>query len=395
MRRTVVLLWAVLAVVSGPVLHAQPDPRRMSGVPLPVGDVPTGTVTVRVLRGSFANPVVSQTVEMTGVSGPLQATTDEAGRAEFTGLTPGTRLKAHATVAGQRLDSQEFTVPASGGIRLMLVSSEVDDSSPAAVAPTAGDVVIGDESRFVFELGEDGMSVYYAFQLMNRSGAPVEPRTPLVFELPEEARSTALLEGSSPQAVVAGRELRIAGPIQPGPTLVQLAYSIPYASADLVIEQRLPAPLEHVAVVAQKVGDMQLASPQIAEQRTMPAQGNLYIAGRGGPVRAGEVLRFHFTNVPHHPTWPRNVALVLAVLVLAGGVWSAFRPRGARSEVAAKRGVLEAHRDQLFEELSTLETDRGRNDDPEEYALRRRELVAALEEVYAQLDDEVALGRAS
>jgi hypothetical protein len=33
--------------------------------------------------------------------------------------------------------------------------------------------------------------------------------------------------------------------------------------------------------------------------------------------------------------------------------------------------------------------------DPEHYAARRRDLVAALEEIYAALDDEVAVSRAS
>ena len=28
-----------------------PDPKQMSGVPLPTGDIPAGTVTVRVVRG--------------------------------------------------------------------------------------------------------------------------------------------------------------------------------------------------------------------------------------------------------------------------------------------------------------------------------------------------------
>ena len=68
----------------------------------------------------------------------------------------------------------------------------------------------------------------------------------------------------------------------------------------------------HVAVVAQKVGEMQLSSPQMREQQTMPANGNLYIAGRGAAVPANQCSTFTFTGVPHHSTWPRNVALGLA-----------------------------------------------------------------------------------
>lgn len=401
MRLSVAALTLIACVAAFPSTglgQGMPNPAEMSGVPLPVGDMTAGTVTVRVLRGSFANPVPSLTVEMIGGTTPLTATTDEAGRAEFRGLTPGTRLTARAVIAGQSLESQPFTVPGSGGIRLMLVAPDPAAGparSPDAPA-SAGSVILGDESRFVFEMGEDGLSVFYVLQIVNRSGAPVEPDRPLVFELPAEARSATVLDGSSPLASVTGGKLQVAGPVPPGPTVVQLAYTMPLTGAELVIEQPLPAPLAHVAVVAQKVGAMELTSPQIVEQRTMPAQGHLYIAGRGGPVQAGETLRFHFTGVPHHPTWPRNLVLGLAVLILAAGVWAAVSSGGSRRREASRHRQLQADRDRLFHELTTLETrHRAREVDPEQYALRRRELVSALETVYAALDDDVALGRAS
>lgn len=423
----VLLLAGVIGVGVGAAPAQQmPNPSQMSGVPLPVGDVPAGTVTVRVIRGSFANPVSSLTVELAGSGGTKQATTNEIGRAEFSGLTPGARVKATALVAGERLESQEFAVPAAGGIRLILVASDPGGASggstpapgaaspgtgapatgspgsgspgtgAAAVPARPGEVVLGDESRFVFEMGEDGLSVFYILQVLNPSSAPVQPAAPLVFELPEDARGATVLQGSSPQGVAAGRQLTISGPFAPGPTIVQLAYTMPYAGQSLVIEQRLPIALAHLAVVAQKIGDLQLASPQIAEQRTMPAQGNLYIAGRGGPVAAGSVLRFDFSGVPAHPTWPRDVAIGLALLVLAGGAWGAVRAGGARAADAAARRQLEARRDRLFDELAALDAgDHGQDIDPERYAERRRELVAALEGIYVTLDEDVAVSRAS
>jgi hypothetical protein len=171
---------------------------------------------------------------------------------------------------------------------------------------------------------------------------------------------------------------------------------MPYSGPNVVIRQRIPVPLDHVAVVAQKVGDLQLSSPQIADQRTMPAQGNLYIAARGGAVAAGTVLEFSFSNVPHYATWPRNLAIGLALLVLVGGAAAALRPGSARTGRSAERERLEARREKLFDELMALEAGhRERRVDPERYAERRRELVAALERVYLALDDEVAVGRAS
>ena len=102
----------------------------MSGVPLPVNDVAPGTVTVRVIRGSLANVVPGQDVELQVGGASRTVKTNDAGRAEFNGLAPGTRVKAMTVVDGERLESQEFDVPATGGIRLMLVAA-----APAASAP--------------------------------------------------------------------------------------------------------------------------------------------------------------------------------------------------------------------------------------------------------------------
>ena len=393
-----------LALAQAPGVAAQmPDARQMSGIPRPDPQLPTGTVTVRVARGSFANPVTSQTVELTVAGVARQAATDAQGRAEFTGLASGARVKATAVIAGERLESQEFAVPASGGVRLALIGADpgADPASAAATpgAPAAqpGTVVFGEESRFVFELGDDGLSVFYVLQVKNAASSPVQPEQPVVFDLPVDARNAAVLEGSSPQGRVSGRRVEIAGPFQPGNTVVQVAYTLPYGRASLEVEQPLPLRLMHVAVVAQKVGDMQLNSPQMPEQRTMPANGNLYIAGRGGEVPAGQPLRFAFSGLPHHATWPRDLALALAFLILVGGAWSTWRS-GALTGTARtshRRRELESRRDTLFDQLTALES-RHREGavPPDEYGRQRRDLVTELEQVYAALD-EAAVPRAS
>ena len=398
-----VLALIVTALIATPVSGQMPNPQQMSGVPLPVGDVPTGTVTVRVIRGSFANPIASQTVEIAGGGSPMTAVTNEIGRAEFKGLSPGTRVRATATVAGERLESQEFTIPQTGGIRLILVAPEGTSATPprgaaplAGAPATPGIVVLGEDSRFVFEMGEDGLTVFYVLQIQNSGAGPVQPEAPITFELPADARGAAVMEGSSPQATVSGRTLKIAGPFSPGVTSVQLGYTMPLRGAELTIEQKLPLTLMHVAVVAQKVGDMRLASPQIAEQRDMPAQGNLYIAARGGAVQAGDVLRFDFSGMPHEVTWPRTLAVALALVILLGGAWSAFRTGAAGSNERAEHQQLVARRDRLFDELAALEARQQDGAvDPVEYAARRRDLIDALERLYAALDEQVAMSRAS
>src|SRR4051794_29983455 len=116
-----VLTLIVAALAAGPFASGtaaqMPDARQMSGVPLPVSDLPVGTVTVRVVRGTITNVIPGQPVDLTGGPSLLSSKTDAAGRAEFSGLVPGTRVKASATVDGVRLESQEFSIPQAGGVR--------------------------------------------------------------------------------------------------------------------------------------------------------------------------------------------------------------------------------------------------------------------------------------
>ena len=70
---------------------AQPDPRQMSGLPLPDGGLPDGTITVRVVRGAVTNNVPGQAVELRQGDTVETAVTDAEGRATFLALNHITR----------------------------------------------------------------------------------------------------------------------------------------------------------------------------------------------------------------------------------------------------------------------------------------------------------------
>ena len=55
------MLWGATGATD---VAGQPDPRQMSGLPLPDPGLPDGTVTVRVIRGQIANNVPDQLVEL-------------------------------------------------------------------------------------------------------------------------------------------------------------------------------------------------------------------------------------------------------------------------------------------------------------------------------------------
>jgi hypothetical protein len=407
--RRVIAMYA-LALVSGasgaqplfaqqvPAGGQMPDAKQMSGIPLPVADLAAGTVTVRVVRGSMANVVADHPVELSGGPSPIIARTNESGRAEFSGLRPGTRVTATTTVDGEQLESQEFTIPATGGVRVALVASNrqagqpaADGQQPSQRPAQPGVVVLGERSRFIVEMGNEALNVYNLFEIVNASQDPVQPPNPLVFELPTAAVGAGTLEGSSPQATVAGKRVTVAGPFAPGSTIVQFGYSLPIKAGMITVDQTLPVALNQFSLMAQKIGSLQVESPQMSEQREMPLQQQTFIVGKGPGLKAGDTISLTFRGLAHAPTWPRNVALALALVILAGGVLGSMRTGAPAAEHVERRRRLEAKRDRLFTELASIEEQHHeRTIDPERYAARRRDLVSALERVYAEMDEEAA-----
>ena len=376
-----------------------PDPKQMAGIPRPVDDLPDGAVSVRLIRGSLSNNITGHAVDMHAGSKVTTVNTDENGRAEFKGLAPGATVKFTADVDGEHLESKEFAAPGRGGIRLMLVATDpTKKDAPASPAQT-GPVVIGDQSRFVLQPREESIEIFYLLDIANNQSVPVNPPAPFVIDLPDGASGSAIMDGSSPQASVKGTRVTVQGPFAPGHTFVQVATALPAQDGSIDIAQKLPANLEQLTVIVKKLGDTTLKSPQLKEQREMPADGDTFIAATGGPVTAGQPIQLTVDGIPHHSQAPRRIALALAAAVVAIGAWFAARSTGDREARSAERKRLIARREKLFAELGRLEQDRrgGRVDD-RRYAPRREELVSSLEAIYNALEsheaEPVAAGRA-
>jgi hypothetical protein len=369
-----------------------PDAKEMSGIPRPVDDLPDGAVSVRLIRGSLSNNIAGHAVQLRVGSTTLTVKTDDTGRAEFKGLTPGATLKASADVDGEHLESGEFPAPARGGIRMLLVAT--DPNKPAAPKPApgapaqTGPVVIGDQSRFVLQPREEAVEIFYLLDVSNSQSVPVNPPAPFAFDLPPNATGAAIMDGSSPQASVKGIRVAVQGPFAPGHTFVQVGAVLPAEGGSIDVRQTLPANLAQLAVIVKKIGsDTTLRSPQIKEQREMPADGEVFIAATGGPVTAGQPIQIVVEGVPHHSQAPRRVALALAFAVAVVGGWFATSSTDAAPVEAAERKRLIARREKLFGELARLDQDhRGGRIDARRHASRREELVSSLEAVYNALE---------
>jgi len=366
-----------------------PDPKQMAGIPRPVTDLPDASISVRLIRGQLSNNIASHLVELHFANGRvIKVNTDDAGRAQFDKVPPGV-VKASADVDGEHLESQEFEAPKQGGIRLMLVATDKNaKAAPEAPALPAvkGTVTLTDNSRIVFEPGDENVAVYYILEIFNNNTNPVNPDPPFAFDMPNGAQGTTILDGSSPIVRNNGKHVSLAGPVPPGKTVIQLVAEMPADTGTINVTQTFPAALDRLAVLVKKVGDTKLESPTIERQQDFPNEGQVVIGAMGGTIAAGKPIELHLVDLPHHSRVPRYTALSLAGAVLLAGVWGATRKQDVRA-TDAERKRLTSRREKLFGELVKIERERRAGRSDECAAARREELVAQLEHIYGALDD--------
>ena len=107
---------------------------RAAGMPLDDGTLPPGTLVVRLVEGAFTRDLAGQTVDVLLGDGRREsALTGPDGRARFDRLPAGDRVQVTATVGDEGLESESFTMPGQGGVRVLLVTGD-GTATPAAHA---------------------------------------------------------------------------------------------------------------------------------------------------------------------------------------------------------------------------------------------------------------------
>ncbi len=98
---------------------------RAAGMPLPDGELPPGSLTVRVVQGAFTANLSGIPVEVHVTGQPaLRKQTGALGRAEFAHLPIGVEARALALVNGERLESETFRIPVESGVRVLLIAGD-------------------------------------------------------------------------------------------------------------------------------------------------------------------------------------------------------------------------------------------------------------------------------
>jgi hypothetical protein len=375
--------------------HAQlnmPDPALIHGKAIPAPELPTGTVTVRVVRETIGNNVSGQTVRVTTGSASRTDSTDEEGRAEFPNLVSGVEGRAEVTVNGEALVSDPFTVPSSGGLRVILVAGlkeatarrQKQQAEEAAAPPVKGSVVFGGGTRIVMEFRDDRLQMFYMLDVVNNARNRVDIGGPLIIQLPTGAGGAATMEGTSPSASVSGDVVTVLGPFAPGSTLVNIGFVLTYDHPDVTITQTWPAPVEQVTVAMERVGSANMTSPQFSESRDVSAgDGTPYLVANGPALAANGMLTLQLTELPVHSRTPVYVGVGIALAVLAFGTWLAFG--GQRKDEDLRRRLVQ-RRDTLLGELARLEARHQRDALDAKGVARRQRLLGELEQIYGELD---------
>jgi hypothetical protein len=368
-----------------------PDPSAIAGTPLPAPELPARTVTVRVVRERMGNNVAGQDVTLTVGTDKRTVKTDAQGRAQFDGLSVGATVQATTVVDGETLTSQQFPVPATGGVRVALIAgiaaakaAEKTAADAAAREPARPGVVeIGPESRIIIEFQDDNLTIFYLLEVVNNARTPIDIGGPLMIRLPTGAAGASMMQGSSPRASAQGDLVTITGPFPPGKTLAQIGFSLPQAGASLRLEQTWPAALAQVFVGMEKIGNMQIASPQLTDIGERTSDGQPFIIATGGRLNAGDTLVLNLTGLPAHSMTQRNVALIAALVMFAIGAWFVWSPAKVHAAQDAKLG---ARREKLINEIVALEKKRRQKplSDADEARLQRA--TSELERVIAELD---------
>jgi hypothetical protein len=378
-----------------------PDPRLMHGQAIPAGELPAGSVTVRVVRQMVGNNIAGVEVELHGAGDVRRATTAADGRAQFAGVPVAARVHAVAVVEGERLESSPFAVPAAGGVRTILVAGlglgltgsdpTVPGKSDSGKIPgTVGSdpvktLAFGNNTRFAIEFQDDTIAVFYLLEIVNSTGAPVGLASPLQISLPDGASGASALEGASPLVAVSGRQVTIAGPIPAGVTPIPVAYRLESWGAREEIAQTFPLRIDQLAIGVQRLTGLTVESAQATNVRDAALGGHAFLIASGPALPAGTPLRLTLAGLPHRSPWPRYLALGLAAAIAGLGVWLARTPASGGGR--PRRATLEARRTKGLAALSALDAKHREGGVAEAaYERQRAALVADLERVYADLD---------
>jgi hypothetical protein len=137
MRSALVRAALALSVLLVAVTPASAQMFGALGKPLPSGELPNGTLSVRVIQGDASQPAIGVDVTVTVAGSGRAARTDSEGRALFPGIPAGATVQASVRGPDGEIKSDQFPFPDKGGVRVLLTTKPLT-ADPGGAGPGGG-----------------------------------------------------------------------------------------------------------------------------------------------------------------------------------------------------------------------------------------------------------------
>ncbi|HEX7596924.1 MAG TPA: hypothetical protein VF518_01850 [Polyangia bacterium] len=432
--------WLILTTVlmAGAAVAQPPgmgEGHDMAARPLMAGDLPVGTVTVRVGRGGMTNAAVGVDVvaTVTARDGKVSKRTEkvkEDGRATFAGLPVGALFRAETAIDGESLQTAAFDIPSEGGARLMLVSRSPADSEKAEAAPAAGQgtptnppinphaphagghpgamaepagkipdgmettsdpsVLQGsNSSKMMIDRREEALEIMENLVLENTAKKVFLPgQSGLPIPLPVEATNAEAIEGGNRLSGDKGSTLFLHDPVPPSapgqvPVQARFGFFMPTGGeSSLTFRQPMPFGLERPVVMLPEATHLTLSAPGVQAMAPQSDDHGRHVQiYQLASVPRNGVLVFTLTGLPTRGTLGKSIAGVLTLALFLAASLSLRRPKALPAAAQLTR-----RREQLFAELVEA-TRQAAGPDDGQSDKKRAELVADIEAVDLKLAD--------
>ncbi|MCG8423099.1 MAG: hypothetical protein MJE77_34790 [Proteobacteria bacterium] len=416
---------------------------RQAGQPEPV---PGASVEIVRVSGGAGQPAPSgraaRGVQAQAQSaGPMRSFTDGQGQARFADLAPGAQYRAVVTVYGQRIESASFTVPQAGGLLLgatvqwrtastgearfrgiaadkvyfaeVVFEKKPYRSAPFMTVPERGAAVgllIYPRTLFSFHMTAEPDDEYMRFRaqmvVSNYSYAPWDPGDEgLVIPLPRGFVNGAVAEEDAEKVKVEpDRGLIWRGTVPPGRVGFLAGFFLRAKGGSFDFDMDLPMGVAQSNIIMRKNPGMEIhglpASVRPRQEKDRNG-GDLFVIS-DITILPKKSMGFSVSGLIQRPVLERYASHVVGlavVAILAWGFYGIFDNRRREAEMArdsgrgtstaqrSKQRKLQKKREELLDQLVTLESGNKRGDvSSSEYQRQRARLKRELERVYTDLD---------
>lgn len=369
-----------------------------AGVAVADTSLPAGRLDVRLLDEN-GKEIPNQTVMlgMVDKGNKVQvqkSKADAAGVAHFSDLPHGDATGYAAVLEwhGLRLGTAPFPMPEKSGARaeIRALSRTAD---PAVMA-------VGEGARVVVQMHEDNLQFIEVLPLENTSNQMFDPGPGAIeIPLPQGFVGAEAQESDRKIDVRQNHGMAVHGVFMPRRSMlgttnknagneVVFGFALPYHGDTRAFSQPLPNGMGAFTLITEPIAGLTVSGPGIGERQERELNGRKYWVMPGDAIARGGVLEFTLSGLPATDAMGRNVAGVLALLLIVGAVVFA---RGSQSgkggkggDAATERARLVERREAAFADLVALER-RARDGGAAAAADRRQELVGRLERIYRDL----------